>query len=243
MGGGRYDKLQSQWIVPPCRRSLPLFTQTYALRIEDGEKMFGKQRFSRDDVEILDEEVLYNGFFRMLAYRVRHRLFAGGWSGEMRRELFWRPSAVGVLPYDPINDLVGIVEQFRIGALARPQGPWLLEVVAGQVEEGETPEQVARRELMEEAGLEVERLIPIQDVLLSPGGSSERVALFCGIAPLPGRGGVFGLADEHEDIRFHVVSRTQALQALRDGHCDNAALTIALQWLALHHEDVRQQAG
>ena len=210
---------------------------------KNGKKMFDRQPFSRDDVELLGEEVLYSGFFRMLAYRIRHRLFAGGWSGEMRRELFWRPSAVGVLPYDPRNDLVGLIEQFRVGALERPQGPWLLEVVAGLVEEGETPEQVARRELMEEAGLDATRLVPIQEVLLSPGGSNERIALFCGITSLSGKGGVFGLAQEHEDIYLHVVSREQAFEALRQGYCDNAALTIALQWLALHHEDIRHQTG
>ncbi|MGD9659646.1 MAG: NUDIX domain-containing protein [Porticoccaceae bacterium] len=200
--------------------------------------MFGKPRFSREDVEILAENVLYKGFFSMLGYRLRHRLFNGGWGKPISRELFWRPQAVGVLVYDPGNDLVGLVEQFRIGALEHARGPWLLEVVAGLVEPGENLEEVAHRELAEEAGLCAEKLIPIHDVLLTPGGSNERIALYCGLANLAGKEGIFGLPEEGEDIRLHVVSRAQALEALKNGDCDNAPLTIALQWLALHYDDI-----
>jgi len=200
--------------------------------------MFGKPRYSVDDMEILDEEVYYQGFFKMLGYRIRHRLFGGGWGKPVTRELFWRPDAVGVLMYDPIQDLVGLVEQCRIGALNHPNGPWLLEVVAGLVEQGESLEDVAHRELVEEAGLKADRLIPIHNVLLTPGGSNERIALYCGIGKLTGDGNIFGLPDEGEDIRLHVVSRESALSALEAGDCDNAPLTIALQWLALHYLDI-----
>jgi len=200
--------------------------------------MFGQPGFSREDVEILAEEVHYKGFFRMLGYRLRHRLFRGGWGKPISRELFWRPRAVGVLVYDPDNDLVGLVEQFRIGALEHERSPWLLEVVAGLVEPGENLEAVAHRELAEEAGLRAEKLIPICDVLLTPGGSNERIALYCGLANLVGRGGIFGLPEEGEDIRLHVVSRERAMAALKNGDCDNAPLTIALQWLALHYGDI-----
>ena len=197
--------------------------------------MFGKPRFSSRDVEVIEEKTLFKGFFKMLGYRVRHRLFEGGWGKPVSRELFWRPRAVGVLAYDPEQDLVGLIEQFRIGALDSPSGPWLLEVVAGLVEEGESLEDVARRELDEEAGLRAERLIPIHDILLTPGGSNERIALYCGLCELAGHGGIFGLPEEGEDIRLHVVTRREAMEALDEGLCDNAPLTIALQWLALHH--------
>lgn len=198
--------------------------------------MFGKQRFGREDFRILSREVVYEGFYRMLAYRVRHRLFRGGWGRPLNRELFERPHAAAVLPYDPDRDLVGLVEQFRIGAVEEPDGPWLLEVVAGLVKSGETSEEVARRELLEEAGLRARAMIPMHDLLLSPGGSNERMALYCGLVELGSdREGTFGLEAEGEDIRLHVVSREQALEALAHGRCDNAPLTIALQWLALHH--------
>lgn len=200
--------------------------------------MFGKPGFSSADVEVVESKILYRGFFKMLGYKIKHRLFQGGWGKPINRELFWRPQAVGVLMYDPVNDLVGLVEQFRIGALDHPKSPWLLEVVAGLVEEGECLEDVAHRELQEEAGFKADRLIPIFDVLLTPGGSNERIALFCGIGKIIGDGGVFGLPEEGEDIRLHVVTREKALAALKAGDCDNAPLTIALQWLALHYRDI-----
>jgi ADP-ribose pyrophosphatase len=200
--------------------------------------MLDRARFSREDVDVVEERSLYQGFYRMLGYTLRHKLFGGGWGKAISRELFWRPRAVGVLVYDPVNDLVGLVEQFRIGALEHPRSPWLLEVVAGLVEPGESLEDVAHRELEEEAGLQVSRLIPIYDIMLSPGGSNERIALFCGITGLEGKSGIFGLPEEGEDIRLQVVSRGQALAALKAGHCDNAPLTIALQWLALHYDAI-----
>lgn len=201
--------------------------------------MFGKQpRFTSADMEILEQKTHYHGFFKMLGYRVRHRLYRGGWGKPLSRELFVRPRAVGVLVYDPAADRVALIEQFRIGALEHPRSPWLLEVVAGLVEEGENLEAVARRELQEEAGLTVERLIPMHDVLLTPGGSNERIALFCGVGAVAGDGEIHGLDEEGEDIRLHVVSREQALAALDAGECDNAPLTIALQWLALHYKAI-----
>lgn len=201
-------------------------------------RMFGKPRFSAADMEVLEEKVHYRGFFSMLGYRVRHRLFRGGWGKPISRELFERPKAVGVLMYDPEADKVALIEQFRIGALEHPRGPWLLELVAGLVKEGENMEDVAHRELEEESGLTAERLIRIHDVLLTPGGSNERIALFCGIGGVTGDGEIHGLDEEGEDIRLHVVSREAAMAALAAGDCDNAPLTIALQWLALHYRDI-----
>src|SRR5262249_36602957 len=101
------------------------------------------------DVEILEKSERYRGHFRIDRYRLRHRLFPGGWSGTFDRELFERGHAVGVLPYDAAADAIVLIEQFRIGALVAGMEPWLIEVVAGIVEEGEEPEEVARREALE----------------------------------------------------------------------------------------------
>lgn len=202
-----------------------------------------RRRFGRDDVEVVSRRNLYSGFFRADEYRLRHRLFAGGWSPALTRELFVRKCAVGVLPYDPVNDLVGLLEQFRVGALDNPDGPWLLELVAGIMEPGETPEDVALRELHEEAGIDHADLLPVADLLLTPGGSDERMVMFCALADLRGRGGIHGLDDEHEDILLHVVSRAEAVAALEAGQCNNAPLTIALQWLCLHYDNIQSRHG
>jgi len=191
------------------------------------------------DVEILGKSEQYKGYFRINRYRLRHRLYAGGWSGELQRELFERGHAVGVLPYDPAADSVVLIEQFRIGALVAGMGPWLTEVVAGIIEEGEAPEEVARRETREEAGIEVMDLMPICRYLVSPGGSSESVVLFCGRVDSRGAGGIHGLAAEHEDIKVDVVPYAEAMRRLEEGDFTNAISIIALQWLALHRGRVR----
>ena len=124
-------------------------------------------------VEILDKTVCYDGFFRLERYRLRHRLFSGAWSRVLTRELFERGHAAAVLPYDPALDVVVLVEQFRIGALEAPGSPWLLEIVAGVIDHpGETPEDVVRREAVEEANCQIQALIHIYDCFVSPGGNA-----------------------------------------------------------------------
>ena len=192
-----------------------------------------------DGVELLEKSESYSGFFRINRYRLRHRLFAGGWSGVIEREVFERGHAVGVLPYDPVADSLVLIEQFRIGALAAGMSPWLIEVVAGIIEEGEAPEEVARRETLEEAGLEIQALIPMCRYLVSPGGSSESVRLYCGRVDSRGAAGIHGLAEEHEDIRVDRVAYGEAMRLLEEGRVTNSVSLIALQWLALHRDRVR----
>ena len=192
-----------------------------------------------DGVELLDKSERYSGFFRINRYRLRHRLFAGGWSGVIEREVFERGHAVGVLPYDPVADSVVLIEQFRIGALVAGMSPWLIEVVAGIAEEGEAPEEVARRETQEEAGLEIQALMPMCRYLVSPGGSSESVRLYCGRVDSRGAGGIHGLAEEHEDIRVDRLPYGDAMRLLEEGRVTNSVSLIALQWLALHRDRVR----
>ena len=192
-----------------------------------------------DGVELLGKSQRYSGFFRINGYRLRHRLFAGGWSGVIEREVFERGHAVGVLPYDPVADSLVLIEQFRIGALVAGMSPWLIEVVAGIIEEGEAPEEVARRETLEEAGLEIQALMPMCRYLVSPGGSSESVLLYCGRVDSRGAGGIHGLAEEHEDIRVDRVAYEEAMHLLEEGRVTNSVSLIALQWLALHRDRVR----
>ncbi|MBB5211114.1 NUDIX domain-containing protein [Microbulbifer hydrolyticus] len=201
-----------------------------------------KPQFTRGAVDIISRKTMYDGFFQIQKLRLRHRLYRGGWGGEMDRELFVRGHAVGVLLYDPERHLVALAEQFRVGALERENGPWCLEVVAGMVEEGESLEDVARRELQEEAGLEVQDLHFIRSYLPSPGGTCERMHLFCACADLHGVEGYFGLADEHEDIRLRVFPLDTLLEAVAsdDSAIDNAASIISLQWLQLNRERLQR---
>jgi ADP-ribose pyrophosphatase len=190
-------------------------------------------------VEILDRTVVFDGHFRMVRYRLRHWQFAGGFGPELVREVFVRGHAAAVLPYDPIRDEVVLIEQFRAGAVETPCDPWLLETVAGIIEDGESAEEVARREALEEAGLEVLDLAKVCSCFMSPGGSSEIVHVFVGRVDAAGAGGIFGLKGEGEDIKVHVLPFAQALALLDDGSLRVAHTLLAMQWLARHHEALR----
>ena len=193
------------------------------------------------DFQLIEKTTPFQGYFRIDLYRFRHRLFAGGWSGEVRREVFERGHAVVVLPYDPERDAVVMIEQFRIGAAAAGMTMWQLEVIAGIIDEGETPEAVARREAHEEARCEILDLLPIYHYLASPGGTSESIRLFCGRVDSRGLGGIHGLAEEHEDIRVEVVPFAEARARLEGGRIGNAPTIIALQWLLLNRDALRQR--
>ncbi|TBW06905.1 NUDIX domain-containing protein [Azotobacter chroococcum subsp. isscasi] len=192
-----------------------------------------------DAVEIVRREPCFSGFYRLERVHLRHRQFSGEMGPVLSRELFVRHDAVCVLPYDPVRDCVVLNEQFRVGAMDKSENPWMLEMVAGLIDKDEQPEEVAHREALEEAGLTLEALWPVTVYYPSPGGSNEKVYLYVGRCDSLGAGGVYGLPEEGEDIRVHVLSFEDALQAVRDGRINNAASIIALQWLALNRVEVR----
>lgn len=191
------------------------------------------------DVEILDRRTVWRGYFRIDAYRLRHRRFDGTWTPGIEREIFERGHAAAVLLYDPDRDVVVLTEQFRVGAMAAGWTPWLIETAAGILDPGERAEDCARREAREETGCTVTELMPIHTYLASPGGTSETVALFCGRVDSEGIGGLHGNAHEHEDIRVHVVPVAEAVRMLDSGGIKNAMTLIALHWLARHHDELR----
>jgi ADP-ribose pyrophosphatase len=190
-------------------------------------------------VEIVEREVVFQGYFRIIRLRLRHELFAGGMSGVITREIFERGQAVAVLPYDAARDEVVLVEQFRVGALDAPGEPWLLEPVAGIIDDGETAAAVARREALEEANLELSDLIDACEYFVSPGGATERCRVFIGRVDTAGAGGVFGLPDEGEDIKVHVLGLEVALGMIGERRLRVASTLVALQWLALNRSMVR----
>lgn len=190
--------------------------------------------------EVLDRTVCYDGYFRLERVRVRFRLFRGGWSRPVVREVFERGHVAAVLLYDPDRDRVVLVEQFRAPAIDAPGGPWLIEVVAGIIEPGETPEAVVRRESVEETGCGFTDVVRIGEVIMTPGGSSERLTLYCGRVDSSSADGVHGLGDEGEDIRVVVMPASEALDAVADGRIHAANAVIALQWLALNRDRLRK---
>ncbi|MDJ0776457.1 MAG: NUDIX domain-containing protein [Gammaproteobacteria bacterium] len=182
---------------------------------------------------------LYEKYFRLDEYHLSHELFAGGHSDVFTREIFERGVVVAVLPYDPRRRKVILIEQFRAGALADAEGPWLIECVAGVIEDGEGEAEVARRETIEEAGCRIQQLETISRYYVSPGGTTEHCSLFCGIVDSEGVGGIHGLAHENEDIRVLPVDAEEAYAWVRQGKIRSSATLIALLWLELNESRLR----
>ncbi len=185
-------------------------------------------------VEILQNTEVYPGFLSIRKIELRHRLYSGALSPPITRELLERGQAVAVLLYDPGADAVVLIEQFRIGAVNDPDSAWLLEVVAGVVEQGESLTDVARRESVEEAGCEPRELHYIGRYYLTPGGSSEQIHLFYAEINSAGMHETLGgVEDESEDIRVLVVPWEEVVVLMDSGRIRNATAMLALQWLRL----------
>ena len=195
--------------------------------------------FSQKDIEIIGKKSLYQGFFSLDEYTFKHKLFAGGWSQPVTREVFERGHAVVVLPYDIKQDKIVLIEQVRFPALATTKSPWLMELVAGMIAPEETAVDVAHRELFEETGLVANSMHFINSYLASPGGSTERFYFYWADIDSNDARGLHGLAEEHEDIRLHVMSREQAYNSMLGGEIDNASTVIGLQWLQLNYQQLR----
>lgn len=146
-------------------------------------------------VEIVSHERVYDRHLKVDELLLRHGLFRGGMTPVISREVVGRGDAVCVLPYDPVRDEVVLAEQFRTSALLNGDRAWMTEIVAGLIEDGESLEDVALREMKEESGLEpVGPLIFINTVYATPGFCSERYHLFCAPVDAGKAGGVHGLA-------------------------------------------------
>jgi ADP-ribose pyrophosphatase len=199
------------------------------------------------DVEVQARERLFRGYFAIDRYRLRHRLHQGGWSETVAREIFERGQAAAVVLYDPDRDALVLIEQFRPGVLAAADtgqvrdrgGPWLIEIVAGIIGPGETADEVARREAMEEAGCRVDEIEFLWRIFASPGASSETISLFFARTRAPDPGAVHGLAHAHEDIRLLVERPEQVYRWIDEGRIVNGPALLGLLWFRLHEQRLR----
>lgn len=200
-----------------------------------------KLHYGADDVRVLEDTRVWEGHYAMRRLTLQHRQFNGEWSASIQREVFERGDAVGVLPYNPIDDSLVLIEQIRPGAIRGNDSPWMLELIAGVVEEGEDDHDVVHREAMEEAACTLSALEPIATVFPSAGACSEQVRLFCGRVESASIGGTHGLAEEGEDILVHSVSRKEAMQLLAANSIPNGHTLIALLWLQNHGDALQER--
>lgn len=192
------------------------------------------------DWKIHNKKTCYAGHFSVQKYQISHEKFAGGFTPELTRELVGREDAVAVVPYDPVADRVVLIEQFRMGVM-RESNPWIKEIVAGLIDKDEQPEEVAKRETLEEAGCPLQDLIKIVDFYPSPGGFSELIHLYVGKISISQLAQYAGLAAEGEDIKVHTFSLDEISLMLKQGEIRSAVGLVSLQWLLANRDMLRQQ--
>ena len=195
----------------------------------------------RKKVQIFKKKLVYNGYFKIFHYQLRHTLYDGKWGNKIAREVFERGNAAAVILYDPKRDKLVLIEQFRIGAQVANLNPWVIEIVAGKIEKGESGKEVVKRESLEESGCKPSKLIHITDFQPSGGGASEIVSLFCGKVDSKNVGGIYGVKEEGEDIKVVVKSLGDALKMVDRGIIANSASIIGIQWLTLNKKKIRKK--
>jgi len=200
-----------------------------------------KNQFTAADYKIEKREVIYKGFYQYVLYQLRHRLFSGGWTPSLQREVMERTSAVAVLPYDPHTDRVVLISQFRPGALNNIPNPWLIEIIAGVYAAGEKPTEVALREAREEAGCQLSQLEAISDYFCSPGGTNEHLYIFCGCADLSQVGGIYGEKNENEDIYAATLTADEAFDLVRQHKIKTGPAVVSLLWLELNRRRLQEK--
>ena len=204
------------------------------------KKSIWAPQYNKTDARWLRQDVVHEGFLRLVKGQLSFRTFRGD-TVVVERELVQPSPAVAVLPYDPWSDRVVLLEQVRPGCVANAASPWLLEVVAGLIDAGETASDAAPRELYEETGLTARYWLPMHRYWVSPGGSDEQVTLSCALIDSTDLQPWQGNTLDDEDIKCHALTRAQALQCVADGVICNGAGLIALQWLALHGDRIMNQ--
>ncbi|MCJ1901816.1 MULTISPECIES: NUDIX domain-containing protein [Paracoccus] len=228
------------------RRRLPMIATWVASRQRAGAETQGLPHVgpaAAERVRIDSVEEPYAEYFSVEAIRLSQHRNDGGWTDPLARAVFVSGDATVVLPWDPLRDRVMLIDQLRAGPLARGDAqPWLYETVAGRVDAGETPQQAARREAVEETGIAISRLFAAPHNYPSPGAVAEYLYLYVGIAELPdGSAGLGGLATEDEDIRSHLIPRAELTRMALAGEIRNGPLLNLALWLELRHQDIRRE--
>ncbi len=141
-------------------------------------------------------------------------------SGPGIREVVVRPGAVAVVAENSRGEVV-LIRQYRWAV-----GKHLIEIPAGLIDDGESPEEAARRELAEETGYRARQWSLLSSFYTSPGYSTEQLFLF------HARDLTLGEAegDPDEEISVEHWEKNRVRKALASGQFSNGILLVGLLW-------------
>ena len=185
---------------------------------------------------------VYKGFFSVEEHDLTYQKFNNERSDIVTRSTLVSSDAVIVLPYDPVNDRILLIEQFRVGPYIKgDENPWVLEPIAGLIDAGETPESAGLREALEEAHLEIKRLELVARSYPSPGISTEFFHQYIGIVELLDSSNLIaGLSSENEDIRSHIFEYEQFFEMIESGKVKVGPLILLGLWLSKNRNRLRK---
>lgn len=190
-------------------------------------------------VELIEEKVILDEFFEVHKGKLKFERFDGGMSPAVTRYSFTKSDAVAVLLYHTDEDAYVLVKQMRYPPLRQHVHPWLIEIVAGGISDGEDAAEAAMREVEEETGYKPKSLMRLMQFYVSPGIMSERITLFFAEIDDAAKVNHGGGADhEDEDVELVHIPRKDAMQWIEAQEIGDAKTIIAIQWHTLR-ESVR----
>lgn len=182
-------------------------------------------------VIVQEKRRVFDGFFKIDRALVSYRDEFGA-AEAVPIEVFERGDSVGAMLHDPVRGVVILTEQFRYPTYEKGPG-WMIEIVAGSIEEGETAEDCIRREMREEIGYEIDALEFISRFYVSPGGASERIFLFyCAVNETHLKDpAARGLAHQNERVSRIEMPEEEFFSAIETGVVQDAKSIVAGLWL------------
>ena len=207
------------------------------------KKLTKIKELNQTHVSSNNKRIVYRGFFSVEEHELKYQKFNKTESDVVIRSALISSDAVIVLPYDPINDRILLIEQFRTGPYVKgDKNPWVLEPIAGLVDDGETPEVAGIREAQEEAHLKIENLELVARSYPSPGISTEFFHQYVGIASLPEYTNlVTGLESEAEDIRSHIFSFEEFSKMIVEGEINVGPAILLGLWLSKNRKNLMKK--
>ncbi|MBI4300968.1 MAG: NUDIX hydrolase [Chloroflexi bacterium] len=168
--------------------------------------------------ETLNSRRIYSG--RVVGLRVDTVRLPDGRTTQ--REIVEHSEAVAIVPLDARSNAI-MVRQYR-----KPVERQLLEIPAGGIEPGESPEAAAARELKEETGYSAGKIERIGGIYSAPGFCQEYLHLFLATDLVPGR----PEAEEDESIELVMVPLQEVPNLIASGQICDAKSVAALLLVA-----------